>query len=218
MEGLTQADIVRTLADWGREPVHPRLERLGRQARTLARRLGKPEPEVVVQDRAVRLDAAPWPAFWAALVHVVRNAVDHGLESGSERLLASKREAGKLWIGAERDDDRIVITVRDDGRGVDWEKVRAKALKLAMPAESEKDLLEALFSDGLSTRDEVSMTSGRGVGLSAVKQAVLELGGKIEVDTLLGQGTTFRFTFEEHIVKNAQVPRHVSASLMPAMS
>jgi two-component system, chemotaxis family, sensor kinase CheA len=217
-QGASQSEIARTLADWGREPVHPRLERLGRQARTLARRLDKPEPEVVVQDRSVRLDAAPWPMFWAALVHVVRNAVDHGLESSSERLLASKPEAGKLWLGAERDGDRIIITVRDDGRGVDWERVRAKARKLGMPAVSESDLLNALFADGLSTRDEVSMTSGRGVGLSAVKQSVQELGGKIEVDTLLGQGTTFRFTFEEHVAKAAQVPRMVSSSLMPALS
>jgi chemotaxis protein histidine kinase CheA len=166
----------------------------------------------------VRLDPGSWAAFWTTLVHILRNAIDHGLESSQERQLAGKPAAGKLWLEAGRVGDRITISIRDDGRGIEWEKIRARAIKLGIASTTASDLIDALFADGLSTREEVSTVSGRGVGLSAVKQVVLELGGTIEVETVLGQGTTFRFTFEEHVVSTAMPPRVVSSSLMPAFS
>jgi two-component system chemotaxis sensor kinase CheA len=217
-QGTNVSELTETLNDWMREPVHRRLERLGRQACALARRLNKPEPEIVIDARGVRLDAGPWSFFWSSMVHIIRNAVDHGLESGQERALLGKREAGTLWLSAERKNGQVTISVRDDGNGIDWERIRAKAIAAKLPATTEKDLVEALFADGVSTRENVSETSGRGVGLSAIKQAVRDLGGRIDVDSSLGKGTKLNFVFEERVAASAKVPRTVHSSLMPALS
>lgn len=216
--GASLNELNDTLNDWLREPVHRRLERLGRQACALARRLNKPEPKIVIDARGVRLDPGPWSLFWASMVHIIRNAVDHGLESGQQRILIGKSEAGTLWLSAERKAGQITITVRDDGNGIEWERIRAKAIAAKLPAATEKDLVEALFSDGVTTRENASETSGRGVGLSAIKQAVRELGGRIDIDSTLGKGTAFSFVFEERVAASAKVPRTVHSSLMPALS
>jgi two-component system chemotaxis sensor kinase CheA len=217
-QGANASELSETLHDWMREPVHRRLERLGRQACALARRLNKPEPEIVIDAHGVRLDAGPWSAFWSSMVHIIRNAVDHGIESGEQRILLGKRDAGTLWFGAARKNGQVTITVRDDGNGIDWERVRAKAVASKLPATTEKELIEALFTDGVSTRESVSETSGRGVGLSAIKQAVRDLGGRIDVESTLGKGTTFEFVFEERVAAAAKVPRVVHSSLLPALS
>jgi two-component system chemotaxis sensor kinase CheA len=217
-QGAPANDINDTLNDWLREPVHRRLERLGRQACALARRLNKPEPQIVIDGHGVRLDAGPWSSFWSSMVHIIRNAIDHGIESPQQRALVGKREAGTLWLTAERKAGQIWISVRDDGGGIDWERVRVKATAAKLPAATEKDLVEALFSDGVSTRENVTDTSGRGVGLSAIKQAVRDLGGRIDVESTLGKGTVFNFVFEERVAAAAKVPRTVHSSLMPALS
>jgi two-component system, chemotaxis family, sensor kinase CheA len=217
-QGANLNELSETLTEWTREPVHRRLERLGRQACALARRLNKPEPQIVIDAHGVRLDAGPWSMFWSSMVHIIRNAVDHGIESAQQRTLVGKRDAGTLWLSAERRGGQISITVRDDGGGIDWERVRAKALAAKLPAATEKDLVEALFADGVTTKENVSDTSGRGVGLSAIKQTVRDLGGRIDVDSALGKGTTFSFVFEERVAAAAKVPRTVHSSLMPALS
>jgi two-component system chemotaxis sensor kinase CheA len=217
-QGAPANDINDTLNDWLREPVHRRLERLGRQACALARRLHKPEPQIVIDAHGVRLDAGPWSSFWSSMVHIIRNAVDHGLETPQQRALVGKREAGTLWLTAERKAGQIWISLRDDGGGIDWERIRAKANAAKLPSATEKDLVEALFTDGVSTRENVTDTSGRGVGLSAIKQAVRDLGGRIDVESTLGKGTVFHFVFEERVAAAAKVPRTVHSSLMPALS
>lgn len=217
-QGAPANDINDTLHDWLREPAHRRLERLGRQACALARRLNKPEPQIVIDAHGVRLDVGPWSMFWSSMVHIIRNAIDHGLESPQQRALVGKREAGTLWLTAERKAGQIWISVRDDGGGIDWERIRAKAIAAKLPAATEKDLVEALFTDGVSTRENVTDTSGRGVGLSAIKQAVRDLGGRIDVESTVGRGTAFHFVFEERVAAAAKVPRTVQSSLMPALS
>lgn len=217
-EGISAKELASALTEWAREPVHRRLDRLGQQAVSLARRLNKPAPEVTIDDHGVRVDSGPWSAFWAATVHVVRNAVDHGIEDPQERLLLGKAEAGALCLSAVRQAGMITISIGDDGRGIDWNAVRAKAARLGLSTTSEQDLITALFSDGLSTRESVTDLSGRGVGLGAVRQAVQELGGRIEVDSTLGKGTTFRFTFDEQVAAAVARPRMVYASLLPAAS
>ncbi len=217
-EGISAKELASALTEWAREPVHRRLDRLGQQAVSLARRLNKPAPEVTIDDHGVRVDSGPWSAFWAATVHVVRNAVDHGIEDPQERLLLGKAEAGALCLSAVRQAGMITISIGDDGRGIDWNAVRAKAARLGLSTTSEQDLIIALFSDGVSTRDSVTDLSGRGVGLGAVRQAVQELGGRIEVDSTLGKGTTFRFTFDEQVAAAVARPRMVYASLLPAAS
>jgi len=204
--GEPGAAVLPLLEAWRREPVGRRLERLAHQARTVAERLGKPEPVLEIADGGVRLDPDNLRNFWSTMVHVVRNAVDHGLE-----------ERGTLRFSAERSGGSVIIRVADDGRGVQWDALRKKAERLGLPAQSEADLVEALFADGVSTKDEASDVSGRGVGLAALRQVVGELAGRIEVHSELGKGTTFVFTFAESTCLAAPRRRdpELLASLMP---
>ncbi|HET9931476.1 MAG TPA: ATP-binding protein [Polyangiaceae bacterium] len=195
--GLPASEIAHELEAWKQEPVERRLEQLGRQASTLARRLGKAAPALVIESSGVRSDGRSWAGYWSAMVHAVRNAVDHGLEDSAARVAAGKPAAGRIALKAERSAKRLIISVEDDGRGIDWEKVRTKAASCGAPHGTHDELVDALFLDGFSTREQVSDISGRGVGLAALRQAVRELGGSIEVDTNLGRGTAFRFIFDE---------------------
>jgi two-component system chemotaxis sensor kinase CheA len=130
------------------------------------------------------------------LVHIIRNSLDHGLENTDERVKIGKNETGILTIGAKSEGDRVFVEISDDGRGIDLEKVINKALekrliepdKLDNMSESEK--LGLIFLPGLSTKDEITDLSGRGVGTDAVKTTVTELGGKIDIKSKKGEGTT----------------------------
>ena len=218
--GALPREIVATLADWKREPIHRRLERLARQSSAVAVRLNKPQPKFEIEDNGIRLDGDSLSSFWGAMVHVVRNALDHGVEDPETRVLQGKPEAGTIGLSARRQDGKLIISVRDDGRGVDWERLRAKAAAHGIPHQTREDLVEALFSDGVSTKDEATDVSGRGVGLAALRHVVREQGGAIEVETVPHQGTVFRFVLDERresstTISDARRPR---ASLMPTFS
>jgi len=189
------------------EPVAIRLASYESQIVRVAERLGKPAPEVVVDAKDVRIESEMLRPFWAAFAHLVRNAVDHGLESPDERVAAGKPEAGRLQLVARYTNDALVIEVVDDGRGIVWDRVREKAEAAGLPSATEHDLIKALFSDGVSTADEVSETSGRGVGLAAVDSVVRELGGEIAVQSELGKGTRFTFTFSGRAPRRASMAR-----------
>lgn len=132
------------------------------------------------------------------LVHIVRNAIDHGLESAEERKAAGKPETGSVTVKAFQRGNHVVIEVTDDGKGINPEKVRNKAIaKGLIDTEkelSDKDLMELIFMPGLSTKEVVSEVSGRGVGLDIVKDGVSALGGFVDVSSVLGEGTTFTLT------------------------
>jgi HPt (histidine-containing phosphotransfer) domain-containing protein/signal transduction histidine kinase len=211
-------DLAELLSSWTREPVARRFERLARQADALCRRLGLPPLDVKIDADGVRLDSAGWSSFWAAMIHVVRNAVDHGIEHPETRAAAGKSETGTLELYARRNDGQLIIGVRDDGRGIDWEQVRSRARQLGVPHATQSDLVDALFADGLTTRDQAGELSGRGVGLSALRQIVHELGGGIAVTSRTGGGTIFELTFEEQrAAATAQVwARRARSSLVPA--
>jgi two-component system chemotaxis sensor kinase CheA len=216
--GTSGEELARTLDDWQHPPIAARLNRLAAQVVSVARQLGKPEPTVEIEDNGLRLRGSVWSPFWSAMVHVVRNAVDHGIEIAAVRTHAGKSEQGRVKLSARREQGRVVITVSDDGAGVAWERLREKAQKLGLPATSQSELVEAMFHDGLSTRDEASAMSGRGVGLSALRQVVRNLGGTIEVESSPGKGTTFRFTFDESVASRAATPSlsvRRTASLLP---
>jgi two-component system, chemotaxis family, sensor kinase CheA len=201
-----------------------RFERLTRQIASLCRRMGRTEPTVRTSGDLLRLEHDGLHSFWGAMVHAVRNAVDHGIEGPEERQLAGKPEAGVIELGAERFDGRLIFTLRDDGRGIDWERVRREAAERGMPCAIHDDLVRALFVDGLTTRDEVTELSGRGVGLSALREVVEALGGTIAVDSMPGRGTTFRFSFDEHSASatassaEAAALRNRSTSLLPFLA
>ncbi|HET7503833.1 MAG TPA: ATP-binding protein [Kofleriaceae bacterium] len=194
--GASLGMIEQIVRSWSLERTRPRLERFADQAHGLATRLGKPALEVEIADHGVRLDPNKFRPFWTAFAHVVRNAVDHGIEPATERLDAGKPEHGKLSLDTRCEGNSVVIELADDGRGIDWDAMRARAQDAGRPHATHDDLVAAMLSDGITTRAEVTETSGRGVGLAALRQACVELGGKIAVDSQRGQGTRFQFRFD----------------------
>jgi len=173
-----------------------RLRRVAEQAKGLAERIGKGGLEVEIDaSKDVRVPAERWAPFWSSFVHVVRNALDHGIEPAEARTAAGKPPHGKLRLATRVDGDTLEIEFADDGRGIDWPRVREKAKERGLPHTTEGDLVNALFSDGLSTAEAVSDISGRGVGMSAVRDAARKLGGGINVVSKRGAGTLVRFRF-----------------------
>ncbi|MEQ1876856.1 MAG: chemotaxis protein CheW, partial [Bdellovibrionia bacterium] len=130
------------------------------------------------------------------LVHIVRNAVDHGLEDRAGRLDAGKPEAGRVRIQASHQGRFLVIEIKDDGRGIDTDRLVKKAIEKGIIADGEtmsrEDALNLIFHPGFSMKAEVTEISGRGVGLDVVKKNVEAMQGEVRIDTSLGEGTTFK--------------------------
>jgi two-component system chemotaxis sensor kinase CheA len=130
------------------------------------------------------------------LVHLIRNAVDHGIESSEDRLKKGKPETGKLLLQAFHQSDKLVIEVIDDGAGIDGNRLKAKAIEKGLlppnASLSEKDAIQLIFHPGFSTKEKVTEVSGRGVGMDVVKTNIEQLQGEVQVETELGKGTTFR--------------------------
>jgi two-component system chemotaxis sensor kinase CheA len=185
--------LVRRVASWRDEPVSARFERIRDQVRTLSRKLGKGEPAVIIEPSTLRLPAGTFAEFWPGLAHIVRNTVDHGFQTAEERAAAGKSIQNEVRLRADLDGERVVVSISDDGRGIDWESIARKSAAAGLPSAMQADLEQALYADAVSTRDEVSETSGRGVGLGAVRKVVTALGGHIRVESVLGRGTTFSF-------------------------
>ena len=194
-DGRSLAEIQHLVRTWQHERTRRRLEHFAEQARTVAIRLGKPDVEIAIADHDVRLDPGTFRSFWSVFTHVVRNAVDHGIEPASDRVAVGKPDRGRIELETVRVGGEVVIAIRDDGRGIDWERVRVKAREAGRPHASRDDLIAALFSDGVTTRDVASETSGRGLGLAAIRERCVALGGAIEVDSELGKGARFVFRF-----------------------
>ncbi|OYP37901.1 hypothetical protein CGZ80_04025 [Rhodopirellula sp. MGV] len=176
------------------EPVDTQLKRLADHAARIALQLDR-DIIVSTHDGGLCIPGERLKSFWPTLVHVVRNAVDHGLETAEERTAAGKTGPGNLKFSSDVVNGWMEIQLADDGRGLDWDRIREKASNLNLPCENKEDLIEALFSDGFSTRDQATDLSGRGVGLGAVKAACEELGGSISVRSKVGRGTTFTIRF-----------------------
>ncbi len=175
-------------------PVGPTLERAARAGRTAARASGK-LVEFEVEGGGVRLDRTLAGRLADPLLHLVRNAVDHGVERETERLSAGKRARGRIRIEASAEGGRVALRVTDDGRGVDAERVARVAAErgLVTPGASvsERQALRLIFRPGFSTAADVSLVSGRGVGLEIVEREVEEAGGEVRVSTVRGRGTSF---------------------------
>jgi two-component system chemotaxis sensor kinase CheA len=191
---------------WKLEPIYVPLKRLAEQAAALAKRLGKGDIEVEVQAEMIRYDSKRWAPLWSDLVHVVRNAVDHGLEMPDERVALGKPQ-GIIRLAAAWEGPDLVVSVGDNGRGISFDAVRAKAERLGLPTATRDDLVAALFVDGVSTAECVSAISGRGVGMSVVRARVESMGGVVGVDTTPGVGTTwtFRFRRQQHAENGASL-------------
>lgn len=173
-------------------PLDRVFRRFPRFVRDFARRSGK-EVNLIFQGEDTEVDKTIIDQIGEPLTHLIRNALDHGLEMPAEREELGKSRAGRIVVGAAYEDSRLVITVEDDGRGVDEEKVLAKARRLGM---ADADLpgdnpLDLIFQPGLSTAQQVTELSGRGVGLDAVKKSIAKMNGAIEVSSLGNLGTKF---------------------------
>ena len=167
-----------------------------RLVRDLSADLGK-QVMVDLDGRDVELDREMIEMMRDPITHIIRNAVDHGFEKPSDRLKAGKREIGLLSIGARQAGNKISISIRDDGRGLDEQRIAEKAVKTGTisPAEleamSREKVLDLIFAPGFSTAEEVSAVSGRGVGLDVVRDNLEKIGGEIRVSSVPGEGTSF---------------------------
>jgi chemotaxis protein histidine kinase CheA len=211
--GARPSLVTRLIHNWELEPAEARLIRLGDYARALAGRLGKSPLQIEHEAHDVRLHPADWLGFWQAMVHVVRNAVDHGLEGADARRAAGKAEAGRLKLQTRLADGRLQLRVEDDGAGIDWARVAEAAQKRGLPTATHQQLVAAVLADGTSTRDEATHTSGRGLGLSAVREACAAVGGTIAIDSEPGRGTAFVFS-----VPVDALGRPASATITPQAS
>lgn len=176
-------------------PVGQVFDRFPRMVRDAARALGK-DVRFEVEGRDIELDRALLDELSEPLVHMLRNAVDHGLEGPAERTDAGKPATGTLLLSAARDRTAVLITVADDGRGIDRARVleRARAAGLLGPDVRELDdaaLLRCIAHPGFSTKETVTGLSGRGVGVDAVVTRVRQLGGAVELQTAVGSGSIF---------------------------
>ena len=189
------ARLVQTLEDLGALDVKAALTLHSRGALTLAERLGKVVLPVTISGDAVKLPDEPYAGFFRSLVHVFRNAVDHGIETPEERLDSDKAEEGRITCHIEAGEGTLSITITDDGRGIDREALEGKwARNGGDPAVAEAMALEDLvFADGISSRDDATDISGRGVGMAAVKAELVRLGGSVSLATEPGQGTELVF-------------------------
>ncbi|MEW6435572.1 MAG: chemotaxis protein CheW [Pseudomonadota bacterium] len=177
-------------------PVDGLFGRLSRAARDLAEKLGK-EISVVVEGREVRIDKSIVDVLIDPLMHMVRNAVDHGIEAPAARAAARKPRRATLTIAASENGNRIEIVIADDGQGLDHSRIAAKAVHLGLigPADADRmtdeEIGALIFRPGFSTAAAVTEISGRGVGLDVVETTLQRLGGTVEVRSALGAGTKF---------------------------
>lgn len=187
-EGLVEARMV---------PLGQLFDRLSRTARTLSRKLGKPV-ELRMSGEETRLDKTMVEAIADPLLHLIRNAMDHGLESAEARQAVGKSEAGHITLRARAQGANVVIELSDDGQGVNLSRVREIAVRkgLADPAKAYSDdaVIAFLFQPGFSTSERVSEISGRGVGLDVVAKNIAAFNGLVDVTTTPGVGTTFTIT------------------------
>ena len=177
-------------------PLGSLLQRFQRIARDTSRKLGK-KIECAIEGAETEVDGHLLDRLGDLLVHLVRNASDHGIESPEERRRQGKPEEGRISISAYQEEDYVVIEVADDGGGIDVRRVGEKAAQAgildreALARMSETDVLRLIFRSGFSTSEAVSEVSGRGVGLDVVKARVEEMNGLLDFRTELGRGTTF---------------------------
>lgn len=174
-------------------PISFAFSRFPRMVRDLAQKMGK-RIELEISGEQTELDKTIMEKIGDPLVHLIRNSIDHGIEPPEERLAAGKPETGTVYLDASHQGGNIVIEVRDDGRGLDREKILKKARQRGLVQDdeliSDEKIYELIFEPGFSTADQLSDVSGRGVGMDVVRRNIRDLGGSVEIKSQLGQGTT----------------------------
>lgn len=196
IEGLTR-DIQESAMAIRAQPIGSVFSRVPRILRELASTTGK-HVRLDVSGESTELDKTVIERLGEPLTHLIRNAVDHGIEPADERIAAGKSPEGTLTLAAEHRSGRILIRIADDGKGIDRERVFAKAVEKGLVAPdtvlSKEEIDALIFAPGFSTAQQVSNISGRGVGMDVVRQNVKDLGGRITIESEPGSGTTFTLT------------------------
>jgi two-component system chemotaxis sensor kinase CheA len=199
LEALRASIDFRTLArmveSWQMESTGKRLVRIEQQIKGMAERMGKTNVEVTLEPNDLRFSSERFAPFWSAFIHVLRNTVDHGIEAREEREKKGKPQESSIKVSTAIEGDRFVVSVADDGPGIDWERLRKKAAALGIADSASMNSVDLLCVSGLSSRDNVTELSGRGVGMAALADACKPLGGIIKVESELGVGTRIRFEF-----------------------
>jgi len=179
-------------------PIKQTFQRMSRLVRDLSRDAGK-QVGIVMEGEDTEIDRNMVEEIYNPLVHMVRNAVDHGIDSSEERIKLGKPEKGLVRLKAFHRGGNIVIEISDDGKGLDKDGILKKAVekKLVDSSDglSDQDIYKLIFLPGFSTAAKVTDISGRGVGMDVVKQAVKKLQGKIEIDSVVDKGSTFALNF-----------------------
>ncbi len=194
---LVTSDLQSSVMKTRMQPIKKVFGRFPRVIRDLARQLEK-EVTLETHGEDTDLDKNMVEALADPMVHLVRNAVDHGVEYPDEREAAGKPRQGTVTLAAEQEGDHILLTIADDGRGMDPEKLRALAVKKGLMDEEsasrldDKEAFSLIFHAGFSSKEEISDVSGRGVGMDVVKNSLSRLNGTVDIDSELGRGTVMR--------------------------
>ncbi len=191
---LLARDIQEAVMAIRAQPVKPLFQRMSRIVREAAEGTGK-QAQIIMLGEATEIDKTVVERLADPLTHMVRNSVDHGLESPEDRRIAGKDPAGTIWLSAAHRSGSVVITIRDDGAGLNREKVLKVAVSKGLVPEgadlSEAEIDNLIFLPGFSTASATSLLSGRGVGLDVVRTAVQALGGRVGITSRPGKGTEF---------------------------
>jgi len=191
---LVSSELQSSVMKTRMQPIKKVFSRFPRVIRDLARKLKK-DINLELIGEETDLDKSLVEALADPLIHLVRNAADHGIESPQDRFESGKERQGKVTLSAKQEGDQILITVSDDGKGMDHNVLRQKAVEKGMMSEeaadnlTEKEAYNLIFAAGFSTATEVSDVSGRGVGMDVVKTRINELNGNVEIDSKLGEGS-----------------------------
>ncbi len=190
-------DLQRSVMKIRMVPVEQLFRRFPRMVRDVSRQCGK-EVELSVSGQDTDLDKSILDAIAEPLTHLVRNAISHGIESPEERRKLGKPAQGTVRLNAYHHGNQVIVEVSDDGRGIDAQRIRTKAIELGLttPQEvarmSEAEVLDFIFRPGFSTAEQVTEVSGRGVGMDVVQSVLHRLKASVSLETRMGQGTTFR--------------------------
>ncbi len=198
-ELLKNGLVAQSLRNVRKQPLRNILKKFASDAETLAAQLGK-QVKISLIGEDTEIIHKPYKPFFASLIHLIRNSIDHGIELPDVRLGMGKQSEGNLEIKIEANQSVLNISITDDGAGIETEIIRAKALEKGIitpqkaESMSEAELVKLIFNAGFSTNEEVTDLSGRGVGMDAVADEVAKLKGKIKIKTKVGEGTRFVIT------------------------
>ena len=197
--GRITDQLQKEVMDIRMSPISNVFHKFPRMVRDLSRKFNK-KIDLVIAGEDTELDRTVIEEITDPLIHLIRNAVDHAIETPEERTKAGKPDTGKILLDARHEEGRIIITIEDDGKGIDVEKVKRKAVSKGFVSESEanamtkEDAVNLVFYSGLSTASAISDISGRGVGLDIVRNNIQRLNGTIVLETTPGEGTRFQIT------------------------